>query len=80
LTILGRISLAYPDYARFNEAVGFGTKKEAHTLAQGKGGLGLQTQAMRREVNGIREVLSIVSLYYKSHSHLDPPTLRPAFI
>jgi len=78
MTNLGRISLAYPDYARFNEAVGFGTKKEAHRLAQSKGGLGLQTQAIRREVNGISEVLSLVTLDHKCHSHLDPSTLRPA--
>jgi hypothetical protein len=74
---LGRVSLAYPDYARFNEAVGFGSKKEAHGLARGKGGLGLQSQAMRGEVNGSSEVFSLVTLYYKSHRYLDPFTLRP---
>jgi hypothetical protein len=75
---LGRVSLAYPDYARFNEAVGFGTKKEAHRLAQGKSDGGLQLQAIRGEVNSSSEVFSLVTLYYKSHSHFDPPTLRPA--
>jgi hypothetical protein len=75
---LGRVSLAYPDYARFNEAVGFGSKKEAHGLARGKGGLGLQSQAMEGEVNGSSEVFSLVTLYHKSHSHLDPLTLRRA--
>jgi hypothetical protein len=75
---LGRVSLAYPDYARFDEAVGFGTKKEAHRLAQGKGGLGLQSHAMRGEVNGSSELFSLVTLYHKSHRYLDPLTLRPA--
>jgi hypothetical protein len=75
---LGRVSLAYPDYARFNEAVGFGGKKEAHGLARGKGGVGLQSQTIRGEVNGSGEVFSLVTLYHKSHSHLDPPTLRRA--
>jgi hypothetical protein len=77
---LGRVHLAYPDYARFNEAVGFGSKKEAHGLARDKGGVGLQSQAMRGEVNGSSEVFSLVTLYHKSHSHLDPLTLRPALI
>jgi hypothetical protein len=75
---LGRVSLAYPDNARFNEAVGIGSEKEAHRLARGKGGVGLQSQAMRREVNGSREVFSLVTLYHKRHSHLDLLTLRPA--
>ena len=79
LTSLGRVSLAYPDYARFNKAVGLGSKKEAHGLARGKGGVGLQSQAMRGKVNGSSEVFSLVALYNKSHSHLDPLTLRPAF-
>jgi len=78
LTSLGRVSLAYPDYARFNEAGGIGSKKEAHGLAWGKGAVGLQAQAMRGEVNGSSEVLSLVTLHHKSHSHLDPLTLRPA--
>jgi hypothetical protein len=75
---LGRGSLAYPDYARFNEAGGFGSKKEAHGLARGKRGVGLQSQAMRGEVNGISEAFSLVTFYHKSHSHLEPLTLRPA--
>ena len=65
-TNLGLISLAYPDYARFNEAVGFGTKKEAHRLARGKGNFGLQTQAMSGEVNGSSEVFTRASRYYAS--------------
>ena len=75
---MGRLSLAYPNYARFDEAVGFGSKKEAHGLARGKGGVGLQSQAMRGEVNGSSKVFSLVTLYHESHSHLDPLTLRPA--
>jgi hypothetical protein len=75
---LGRVSLAYPDYARFDEAVGFGCKKEAHGLARGKGGVRLQSQAIRGEANGSSEVFSLVTLYHKSHSHLDPLTLRRA--
>ncbi len=78
LTSLGRVSLAYPDYARFNEAGGIGSKKETHGLAWGKGGVGLQAQAMRGEVNGSSEVFSLVTLHHESHSHLDPLTLRPA--
>jgi hypothetical protein len=62
LTSLGRVSLAYPNHTPFNEAGGFGTKEEAHWLAQGKGGLGLQTQPMRGEVNGISEVFGLVPL------------------
>jgi hypothetical protein len=76
---LGRLSLAYPDYARFNETGGFGSKKEAHRLALGKRGLGLQTQAIRGQVNGISEVFSVVTFDHKRDSHLDPPTFRPAF-
>jgi hypothetical protein len=76
---LVRVSLAYPDYTRFNIAIGNGRKKEAHGLAGGKGGIGLQSQAVGGEVNGVREVLSLVTLYQKSHSHLDWLTLRPAF-
>ena len=78
LTSLGRVSLAYPDYASFSEAGGFGTKKEAHRLAWGKRYVGFQSQAIRGEVNGIGEVLSLVTFYHKNHSRLDPPTLRPA--
>jgi hypothetical protein len=72
------VSLAYPDYARFNEAGGFGSKKEAHGLARGKRSVGLQSQAMRGEVNGSSEEFSLVTLYHKSHSYLGPRTLRPA--
>jgi hypothetical protein len=75
---LGHVSFAYPDYARFNEAIGIGSKKHAHGLAWCKGGVGLQSQAMRGEVNGSSEVFSLVTLYYKSHRYLDPLTLRPA--
>ena len=78
LTSLGRVSLAYPDYARFNDTGGLGSKKEAHGLALGKGRSGLQTQAMRGEVNGGSEMFSFLTLYYKSHEYLDPFTLPPA--
>jgi hypothetical protein len=78
LTSLCRVILAYPDYARFNEAVGFGSKKEAHGLPRSKRGVGLQSQAIRGEVNRSSEVFSLVTLYHKSHSHLDPLTLRRA--
>jgi hypothetical protein len=76
LTSLGRVSLAYPDYAGFNKAGGFGSKKEAHGLARGKGGVGLQSQAVRGEVNRSSDVFSLVTLYHNSHSHLDTHTLR----
>jgi len=79
LTSLIRVSLAYPDYTRFNIAIGNGRKKEAHGLAWGKGGIGLQSQAVGGEVNGIREVFDLVTLHQESHSHLDRLTLRPAF-
>ena len=78
LTSLGRVSLAYPDYARFNDAGGFGSKKEAHGLAGGKGGVGLQSQAIRGEVNGVSEVFSLFTLYYQSHSYFDPLTPQRA--
>jgi hypothetical protein len=78
LTGLGRVRLAYPDYAGFNEAVGVGGKKQAHGLAWGKGGVGLQAQARRGEVNGSADVFSLVTLYHKRHSHLDTLTLRRA--
>ena len=78
LTSLGRVSLAHPGYAGFNEAGGFGGKKEAYGLARGKGSVGLQSQAIRGEVNGSSEVFSLVTLYHKSNSHLDPLTLRRA--
>ena len=61
LTSLGRVSLAYPDYAGFNKAVGVGGKKQAHGLARGKGGVGLQSQAIRGEVNGSADVFSLVT-------------------
>ena len=77
--MVGLVSRAYPDHTRFNEAVGFGAKKEAHRLAHGKGGLGMPTQAIRGEVHGIGELFSRFTLNYESNSHLDPPTLRPAF-
>ena len=80
LTSLGRVSLAYPDYARFNDAGGFGSKKEAHGLAGGKGGVGLQSQAIRGEVHGRGEVFSLITLYHQSHSHSHPLTLRRAHI
>ena len=73
-----RVSLPYPDYARINEAIGIGSKKEAHGLARGKGGVGLQSHAMTGEVNGSSKVFSLVTLYHNSHSYLDPLTLRPA--
>ncbi|MGD0228541.1 MAG: hypothetical protein ABSF71_40090 [Terriglobia bacterium] len=62
LTSLGRISLPYPDYTRFNEAVRFGSKQEAYGLARGKGGVGLQPQAIRGKVNGSSEVFSRVTV------------------
>jgi len=78
LTSLGRVSLAYPDYAGFNKAVGVGSNKEAQGLARGKGGVGLQSQAIRGEVSGSADVFSLVTLNHKRHSHLDPLTLRRA--
>jgi hypothetical protein len=78
LTTLGRVSLAYPDYAGFNDVFGVGSKKEAHGLARGKGGVGLQSQAIRGEVNGSADVLSLVTFYHDSHSHLDTLTLPRA--
>jgi len=78
LTSLGRVSLAYPDYAGFNEAVGVGGKQQAHGLARGKGGVGLQAQAIGGEVNGSTDVFSLLTLYHKRHSHLNPLTLRRA--
>jgi hypothetical protein len=78
LTSLGRVGLAYPGYARFNKVCGFGSKKKAHGLTWGKGGVGLQSHAIRGEVNGSREVFSLVTLYHKSHRHLDPLALRRA--
>jgi hypothetical protein len=48
-------------------------------LAWFKGGVGLQSQAIRREVNGSSEVFSLVTLYYKSHRYLDAGTRRLAF-
>ena len=78
MTNLGRIYLPYPHYTRFNEPIGPATKMEAHRLARGKGGFGLQTQPLRGEVNGISKVFSLVTLDHKSHSHLDALTLRPA--
>jgi hypothetical protein len=77
---LRRVSLAHPGHARFNDAPGFGSKKEAHGLALGKGGPELQTQAMRGEVSGISEVFSVVTLDHKRDNHFDPLTLRPTFI
>jgi hypothetical protein len=68
---LGRVSAAYPGYARINEAGGFGGKKEAHGLAWGKPDGGLQSQAIRGEVNGGSEVFSLVTLYHKSHRNFD---------
>ena len=47
-------------------------------LALGKRRFGLQTQAMRRKVNGIAEVFDRITFYHKRHSHMDPPTFRPA--
>ncbi len=79
LTSLGRVSRAYPNHVRFNEAGGLGGKEEAHGLARLEGGFGLQSQAMRGEVNGRSEVFSLVTLNRKSHRYLDPFTLRPAF-
>jgi len=73
---LGRVSLAHPSYAGFNEAGGFGGKKEAHRLARGKGYVRLQSQAIRGEVDGSSEVFSLVTLDHKSNSHLDALTLR----
>jgi len=78
LTSLGRVRLTYPSYAGFNEVCGFGSKKEAHGLTWGKGGVGLQSHAIRGEVNGCREVLSLTTLYHQSDRHLDPLTLRRA--
>jgi len=75
---LGRVSFAYPDYAGLNEEVGVGGKKQAHGLARGKGGVGLQSQAIRGEVNGSADVFSLVTLYHKRHSHLDTLALRRA--
>jgi hypothetical protein len=74
---LGRVRFAHPRDAGFNETLGIGAEQEAYRLALGKGGIGLQAQAVRRKVNGIREVFRLVTLDYKSHSHLDPPALRP---
>jgi len=54
------------------------TQKEAYGLARGKGSVGLQSQAIRGEVNGSSEVFSLVTLDHKSNSHLDPLTLRRA--
>ena len=78
LTSLGRVSPAYPDYAGFNEVVGVGGKKQAHGLARGKGGVRLQSQAVRGEVNRSADVFSLVTLYHNSHSHLDTLTLGRA--
>jgi len=78
LTNLGRVNLAYPDYAGFNEAVGVGGKKQAHGLAWGKDGVGLQAQTTRGAVNGSADVFSLVTRYHKRHSHLDPLTLHRA--
>jgi hypothetical protein len=75
---LGRVSLAHPGYAGFNEAGGFGGKKEAYGLARGKGCFRLQSQAISGEVNGSSEVFSLVTLYQKSNSYLDSLTLRRA--
>jgi hypothetical protein len=61
-----------------NAAVGFGSKNEAHGLARGKGGVGLQSHAMTGEINGSSEVFSLVTFYHKRHSYFDPLTLRPA--
>jgi hypothetical protein len=33
---------------------------------------------MSGEVDGISQVFSVVTLYHKSDSYLDPPTLRSA--
>jgi hypothetical protein len=75
---LGRVGLAYPDYAGFNEEVGIGGKKQAHGLARGKGGVGLQSQAIGGEVNGSPDVFSLLTFDHHSHSHLNPLTLRRA--
>ncbi len=78
LTSLGRVSLAYPGHARLNKVCGFGGKKKAHGLTWGKGGVGLQSHAIRRKVNGCRQVFSLTTLHHKSDRHLDSLTLRRA--
>jgi hypothetical protein len=76
LTSLSGVSFAHPGYTRSNEVGGFGGKKEAHGLARGKSGLGLQSQSIRGEVNRSAEVFSRVTLDHKRHSHLDPLAFR----
>jgi hypothetical protein len=77
---LRRIGLPYPDYARVNEAIGIGSKKQAHELARGKRDVGLQSHAMKGEINGSREVSGLVTLDHKRHRYADLLTLRPALI
>jgi hypothetical protein len=78
LASLGRVSLANPDYAGSNVAVGVGGKKQAHGLARGKGGVGLQAQAIRGEINGSTDEFSLVTFDHDSDSHLDSLSLRRA--
>jgi hypothetical protein len=75
---LRRISLPYPDYPGIDEALGIGSKKQAHQLARGKGGIRSQSQAERGKVNSGSEVFSLVALDHESHSYSDTLTLHPA--